>query len=738
MIGFKYTNIKIQTAYIKFIIYSYLFSLFLFKPGFYFQFILTEFSRDSLSGENSKKQFEKFINDNIIIVDKFYEILELTSKSTKIKNYMWLTCVLNKDIKTNFNLLSNDEIEQIGRQEIINLMFDTFFIVLEDIKNKYKLDLNEIKSELYNSLGKDEYGGNILAKTFTKFDGSIENLIDSCFFIENIENVYNFEKRPLLISYSNNFFLSQKDKYVIYKNSNQKSVNNLIPKFADMPTQINELLNQDYYTYTFTYNDFRTDKQAVFNAKDGYKVFKNDLEQILEDIGYKGLAGQVFFKIKDQIDVQFRCGSEASRNPITLSFRNSNESNDFIYVQKFFEPGDKSYLDLEQFIFVRYDYIKSILKSDTSGITTLQKGFDEKTQIGIKFLEGNEIYTLESELLKTDKNLGFLALVPIRRTSSESIVQLLNDNSEMIVGTFNDDQRNLRMSYGDLTRIFGQNWVQNPSKFSEFNKDNTKKPKVIFDKGENINLDDIVDCYFSVYFNEFNIGKYYRSDNTFNYTSTQILDLTTSELFIKNDAGKIIKIEPDYENIKYKEGTFSILLENVVQEKLLYRNYVIGTKEPSLFLQIQKKFIGAVKLSGRNKKIFIDNFQYGSKPYDFSKLYDFMELEKNELLLSFNRTPDSVFIEYIKANFKDEIVESFRKDSSEEEKEILFSLFPSLVDPQENLMFKLTSDTNLSSIDSNYNNNEFKKTRAYKNIVDFITYYKNSVESLAKELQDNV
>ena len=146
MIGFKYTNIKIQTAYIKFLMYSYLYNLFILQPAYYYKFILSEFSKDSLSGENSKKQFDKFIKDNKALVDNFYFVIEKVDqqidgknyKNNKITNYIWLTCVLKKDIKTNFNFLTNEQIESIGREEVINLLFDTFFVVLEDIKEKYK------------------------------------------------------------------------------------------------------------------------------------------------------------------------------------------------------------------------------------------------------------------------------------------------------------------------------------------------------------------------------------------------------------------------------------------------------------------------------------------------------------------------------------------------------------------------------------------------------------------------
>jgi len=743
MIGFKYTNIKIQTAYIKFMIYSYLHNLFLLKPGFYFQFILTEFSRDSLSGEKSKEQFNKFINDNIKIVDVFYEVIEQIvgiKNSNKMKKYIWLTCVLNKDIKTNFNLLSDDEIEKIGRQEVINLMFDTFFIVLGDIQKKYKIQLQDIKSELYEKLKKDINEKALISKTFTKFDGSIENLIDSCFFIENIEDVYNFNKRPLFVTYPNNFTLTQKNKYTIYDPQSGGSsevgkelINLLNPKFGDVPTQINELLNQDYFTYTFPYNDFSINT-FFKNAEKGYEFFKIDLNNIVEDVGYKGLSGQVFFKIKDQVDVQFRCGSEASKNPITLSFRDSKRSDDFIYVQKFFEPGDKSYLDLEQFIFVRYDYIKSILKNDKEGTIELDKNFDTNSYTGIKFIEGKEIYDLENNIRKSNLDIGFLALIPIKKADSKYIKEVLNSNySKMIVGTFSEDQRNLRMSYGDLTRIFCKNWIVKENDFSKFYEDTNKLPKVKFGPGFNIDLDDIIDCYFSVYFNEFNVSNLYRDINTYDYTAKDILDFTTVGLLIKTPEGTSLQ-KYDFSKINNKEGTFSLLLSNSVQKKLMEQI----PKKPSLFLQIQKKFVTAVKIGNKNKKIFVKDFKYNNDiKYDFSRLYDYETLEKNDIFAN-NRTPDSVFLEYLKKEFMEDIVEFMKKNTSEEEKEILLGFFPALADPQNNLIAKLSTNINLADIKSIYNSNKFKNTRAYKNMADFINYYKNSVESLAKELQDNV
>ena len=772
MIGFKYTNIKIQTAYIKYLMYSYLYNLFLLKPGFYYQFILTEFSKDSLSGENSKEQFDNFISKNKVLVDTFYLVVEQINKSLSGKDYkenniikyMWLTCVLNKDMKTNFNFLTDEEIENIGRQEIINLLFDIFFVVLENIKEKHKLNINEIKDLVYKEAGTTtdtKTVKNDLAKIDTKFDGSIENLIDSCFFMENTENIYNFQDRPVFITYTDNDSLTQEQKENVYKSGvSQQTADKFtqaLSKHGDFPTKINELLNQEYAAYQHPYNDYEIKAGA-----DSYELLKNDLLKIPEDIGYKGFGGQVFFKIKDQVDVQFRCGSEASKNPVTISFRSSKDNDlnnhDFIYVQKFFDwKKDKSYFDLEQFIFVRQENIKNILKYDeiNKGTINLQKNFDEKSHLGIKFIEGNDIYTLEDKLKNSLSDLGFLALVPIRRTEKNLINDLLaNQNLNLYVGIFSDLQRELRMSYGDLTRLLCKNYKFDSNSYSKFAEDKNYIPKTLsnIDLGKrNIDLNDLIDCYFSIYLNEFVLGKYKLTGalnasglpSKTRYTADEIASITNQTAINERK----LKITND---VKTKEGTFSLLLENAIQPKT-----VSGKTDKTIFyLKVEKKFVSSIKIKTKNKKIF-QNFDYGYSSFgdsintlNFYNLIDFTDLETSVLLFKekgnlgslSSETKSFIFLQHIKQNFSNEIVESFRNEIPKEEKEILDAIFPSLNDPQENLLMKLTTTADLKLVVNNYidANSKFKSTRAYKNVVDFLIYYKNSVESLARELQDNV
>jgi hypothetical protein len=758
MIGFKYTNIKIQTAYIKFLMYSYLYNIFLVNPSFYYQFILTEFSKESLTGENSKEEFDKFINDNKELVDYFYKVIEKIEKdSNKIKKYMWLTCVLNKDMKTNFNLLSDAEIEKIGKEEITNLLFDTFFIVLDDIKNKHDFKLEDIKQKIYNDIGTDTKKKKS-QKVFPKFGGSLQNLVDSCFFIENVENVHNFINRPIFTSI-NNRFESQKDKEDAYKGTKEA-----LPtlKYGDMPSQIQDSLNGNYQVYPHPYNDYtkniKPNPKDLLNetvAKVGYNLLETDLKNIVEDIGYKGFVGQVFFKIKDQVDVQFRCGSEASKNPITLSFRNSeneedNRNHDFIYVQKFFNwKIDKTYLDLEQFIFVRQSEINDILKYDqinNRGTINLTKGFDESKQIGIKFIEGNDIYTLESKLLKSVNDSGFLALVPIKRANGDLIDELLYDSElKLYIGVFSDSQRNLRMSYGDLTRLICNNYtaklkfedvqVNPPTLMPE--KDETLVPKTLSNinlGGRNLELDDLVDCYFSVYLNNFII-----KEIDTNYTTAG----DSFDPYIEKSAQTAIAVKTVFglsldseEKIVNKEGYYSILIPKVIQP------FLLKWVNKDLFLQVEKKFISSVKIKSKNKRVFKDfktfliNYGITEESIFSTEIYDLERLKDPQKF--FVITGEELFLEYLRKNFANEIIESFKKDTSEEEKKILEGLYPGINNPQNNLIMKLETKEKFKNVVKSYEDSIYKDIRSYKNVIDFLKYYKNSVENLAKELQDNV
>lgn len=764
MIGFKYTNIKIQTAYIKFLMYSYLYSLFLLQPAYYYKFILSEFSKDSLSGTNSKQQFDIFIKNNQKLVDNFYSVIESVDehislgkyKKNKIKNYIWLTCVLKKDMKTNFSLLTSEEIESIGREEVNNLLFDTFFVVLEEIKDKYNLNLNVIKDEIYKGVNttKGVALKTDIAKFDTKFDGSIDNLIDSCFFIENVQDIHNFVSNPIFSTYTNEFFFDQDTKENLYKAGlDTKVVNTFeqtLSKHGDFPSKIDELLNQNYKDYPHPYNDYTVVSDAGSDT-----LLKTDLLKIPEDIGYKGFCGQIFFKIKEQVDVQFRCGSEAAKNPATVSFRSADnkyeKNHDFVYVQKYFDwKNDKTYYDLEQFIFVRQENIKDILKYDQTnkGTIDLKKGFDEKTYTGIKFLEGNDIYTLEEKLINSKLNTGFLALVPIKRQEKTLVDDLISDSKlNLYIGVFSEDQRNLRMSYGDVARLLCKNYKINDKAFDKYDEDKTIIPKTLsnMDMGKrNLELDDLIDCYFSIYLNEFRVDKYSLGPLTAKGSPSKTR-YTIDDLLSAGKGTRKFKIEND---INKKEGEFILLLEKAVQPQAGNTGYF------SFFLNIEKKHVSSIKINTKNKKVFQD-FIYGfsviskeatPQKFQFSKIIDFKDLENSILYATEfgnigsikSNSIDNIFLQQIKNNFLEDIKESIKNETTEEEKSILSGIFEGLYDPESNVVNKLISNENLDLLVNNYNDNNFKKTRAYKNVFDFVKYYKNSVESLAKEVQDNV
>ena len=50
----------------------------------------------------------------------------------------------------------------------------------------------------------------------------------------------------------------------------------------------------------------------------------------------------------------------------------------------------------------------------------------------------------------------------------------------------------------------------------------------------------------------------------------------------------------------------------------------------------------------------------------------------------------------------------------------------------------LETKEKFKNVVKSYEDSIYKDIRSYKNVIDFLKYYKNSVENLAKELQDNV
>jgi hypothetical protein len=420
-------------------------------------------------------------------------------------------------------------------------------------------------------------------------------------------------------------------------------------------------------------------------------------------------------------------------------------------VQKFFDwKKDKSYFDLEQFILIRQSDINDVLKySDINkGTIKLQKTFDDKSHFGAKFIEGNDIYTLEEKLKNSSSDIGFLALIPIKRADKNLIDTLFSDQKlNFYIGVFSEAQRNLRMSYGDLTRLLCKNYNINESSFNKYNEDNTV-PKTLsnLDIGKrNIELDDLIDCYFSVYLNEFSVNEFNLGQLTANGIPKKTR-YTTNDLLLENIGTRKFQIKTD---VVKKEGEFILLLERAMQFQ--QKNTAVASSI-LFYLKIEKKHVSSIKINNKNKKIFQDfqcGFNDGSDPVTlkFSKLINFEDFENVEIYFSEPggklesakaEAIDNLFLRHIKENFLQEIVNSFINDTPSEEKDILEGIFQGINNPEENISFKLISNTNLNSMVNNYSDNNFRKTRAYRNIVDFIKYYKGSVESLAKEVQDNV
>ena len=75
MLGYKFTNIKIQVALIEQIIYNFLYNAFVLSPNMFFLALLSNIGKNNF-GNNSKEKYLIFLQQNKFIKDELDELKE--------------------------------------------------------------------------------------------------------------------------------------------------------------------------------------------------------------------------------------------------------------------------------------------------------------------------------------------------------------------------------------------------------------------------------------------------------------------------------------------------------------------------------------------------------------------------------------------------------------------------------------------------------------------------------------
>lgn len=620
MLGYKFINIKIQVALIKQIMYSYLFNLFISSPNIFFKLILTNFSKDTLNA-NSKEQYEKFVQNNQNIFSEFFKSLPL-----KYRKYMFLSVILNKDMKTNFNSLNDDEIFNLGTEELKNIFFDVFFDLLEKIKKEFNINLDKLLED---------------EKQKAESKESFEQVFKTSKLIQTKQDI----KKPILI-----------------QSLNPETVN--LSESGKTGIQTN--------------------------------IIKNKLGLLEDDAllrklfdGSYGLHGEFYYKIKDRLDVRLNCGSTTRENIIIFSNRNiinSKDNREILGVQQFFNwKNDNTYKNFDQFIFIRNLGIKENINFNDSNSYTYKNSFDEQKYLGAKILNKKEIEELGQKLQSSGDSSGFLAIIPLQTIKEEDVIHInnflqnLSNTKSIYLSGFSQEERQLKLSAIDVLKILGLKKEGPLSRTIAYQQD----PYVSFDINE----------LFDVYFSTLNITYY--------------LNEIQKTLF---SAQEILKSQSSMSTtIPEKEGKF--LLEFKLLEDIQSKQSTIK------YFTLKRTKILDIKLSTSNEQKFQD---IGFKSY----LSD-TDLDDANAVYIIN----SVTSQFLRTKYYNKFLNILEKDEYNLVKD---SLFPSDIYTN-SVIEKLNFGTFNYSIP-----NELKSLRSYKNYSDFLKYYIDIVEALAKESADRV
>jgi hypothetical protein len=712
MLGYKFINIKIQTALIKQIIYSYLFNFFLVAPNSFFKSLLTNIDKENFES-SSKEKFDEFIRQNKNIKDQFY--IDLNKENKYVLRYMYLTCILNTDMKTNFNNFNDSDLEFAGKQSLDNLFYDVFLEFLNNIKKVYNIDNSSNSAVSFKS-------------TYNS-SNSLESLVSYAYYIETLDN---FETPAFLCHYD---------------------VDNVGTIGAVSAFDICAFINSPK-------NNWSGDPEAT----DAIEQFS---KQILQE--NSGLSSEFYYKIKSNIPVDLNCGSRAKEHPIFISLRKSgNTPNNLLYevfcVQQYFDwQKDDSYRNIDQFIFLRDNNTTNILEEDGK-LNKRIDVFNEDEYIGIKFLKREEILELKNNLSKTNNKNGFIALIPVSKVSDEFInnfnetlklVSGINDSYRIYLSTFSNDEKSLKMSYSEVSKILTKNsLLADWSLLAEETSVNGQSYKNYYNVSRTMtylmaNLKN--DIYFGKYFTNFNINKLFDLCLRINFIDykTKTIDIEfLGDINVTPNTSDIIKkdfINIDKQNILNKTGDFALLQPyvNYILSPIFSKNgkYYIGKKEIKIGDKINKKYYIQTKqqiidivLNENNQQVFS-----GVTSEDIKCIPRFPQIFYPEGLNGKGQKFAQENLTYIKSNFSEKILNILQGDNF---KEFINTFFT-----PEN---EQTSTTDLSAIIvGDYKKNTDKSTdfdllsqtkplRTYKNFKDYINYYVGSVESLATGVQDNV
>ena len=458
MLGYKFTIVQIQKAYIKQIIYSYLFNAFLVSPNVFYRNIMFDFSKDNLE-KNSKDQFELFTNINKDLIEDFYS--KLLEVDTKVLNYMHLALILNKDKQTNFDIINDENIRSLGEIELKNVFIDTLLDFLEKIKESYNINLDDLYYSEANSVDS--------RKT------TIEEFFKTSGFIPTSNKVDTSSDDGLYL--------------IPYLNITQKQISDF-QKLTTVPAM----------------DEYLLDKLTDGLRGEFYYKIKDKL-QIKLNCGNNAK--------KDVIIVSYRANKDAIKNSKEFlgvqKYYDWKKDSSFEDLDQFIfyrEPGLKN-------IFEHAANNDGLIKKQLKFSSIEYYGLKILNKNEILELKENLIKSG-----KDDGFIAIIPTETIKDGIVEdfnSRVLSLSNGSSYSFSIFSEKERKLKLSMDDVSRILSnkKNYFVPNENFSLYNdpSDNIYVTKTLQPYINSFSLDELFDVYFDIAYHEYELKEVPRESN---------------------------------------------------------------------------------------------------------------------------------------------------------------------------------------------------------------------------------
>lgn len=724
MLGYKFTNIKIQIVLIKQIIYHFLYNFFIISPNMFIKAFLSGINKNNF--DNSKEKYLQFLKENKFLNDEFFNFLN--SKDKKLIKYIYLTCILNNNNSINFDNFSDSEIQEQGKIELENLFFEVFLEFLNKAKEIFEI-------------AEDQESAISFSSNYSKAN-LVQNLIDSSCYIETLDSF----AKPAFIAHNS-------------------------PLFKETDTWLDLSTNIDTPAFFKTKFEDVVDKNSGIIAEYYYKI--KDKIPVELNCGNKAKEKPIFISLRPNsvnnvFFPELFCVQEFYDWKNNESYRQIEQ---FVFIRfqdtkQIFQEDGSIILNTQQNVkFSEKEYL---------GVKFLKQKDILELEGNLNKINNNNGFIALIPVNKVNDN--FID----KFNETINLIGKNNNEYTFCVSTFSIDEKNRKLSYSEVSKILFRNekinnslWITLDSKnnlldfnsisleylkesktFSFLNSKKSDKSSLelsTFKYETNFDANKLFDLYFRISIIDNKIKK---SKRFWKKSYNMAPNLNDETLSGKTIPGLLNEYLPNFntQNINQKIGGFLLLLTlpNYIFAKTtsgaglplleLDKNSPNTPKNEgdiieSIIIVQNIQEILKIKLNQVNENIFNDNF-LPRFPLIFAN-YDAQQIAKKNLV-------------FIKNIFSEKIYNILQK---EEYKQFIDSFYSSNTDPdlsvlkignikKKNGIIDFTSVNSNTPIKVKFNGKDKtiyeKPLRVYQNLDDYINYYIRTVEALVAGAEDNV